>query len=285
MHDPDTLAFDLFLPLPWKRWKSKTRGLSSYARIPLLTIWHHDPQRDGTDDYCAVRKRLARRHHSLIESWGDDEGRDPWFQAERARSTRRPADAECLLRGALWHVTRCFRLHSWSLFHRRVTFDDCSRLAAEMLHNPIDNLRSALCLLPGWHTNEAMPGTDLHEEIPLDDDEGWKREKARPLSDYPAEATAHWRSDCGKRFFYTIARILSSESARWWHRPKWHFWHWRIQWTLYQRIKRRWWERCDMCRERFRGASVYSDWHGTRKWCGNCRGVSQKPPAMEMLRK
>lgn len=42
----------------------------------------------------------------------------------------------------------------WSISNRRITFEDCARLASELLHNPIDNVRSSLCLLPGWHTNE-----------------------------------------------------------------------------------------------------------------------------------
>lgn len=41
MHDPMTVAFEI--KYPWK-----TRGY----REPLVTIWHVDPETDGTDDSC-----------------------------------------------------------------------------------------------------------------------------------------------------------------------------------------------------------------------------------------
>ena len=47
MHDPLTVAFDISIP---KFWVKKGRGPRS--SIPVLTIWHVDPEKDGDDNSC-----------------------------------------------------------------------------------------------------------------------------------------------------------------------------------------------------------------------------------------
>lgn len=278
MHDPMSVAHEVYIPLPWRRWKSKQLTLSALARIQLVTIWHNDPEKDGSDDSCAASKRLTDLQRQHVESWGDDEGGHPWFRAERAKETKRPADAEALLRGALWHVASCWRLNRWSLFHKRVTFASMAQLASELLHNPIDNVRSSLCLLPGWHTNETMVIEVPNEDCLDVNSPEWElhmdKERARPLTDYPAESSEYWRKQEGRSFYWMIARILKGRTARWWQQPKWHVWHWSLQIHPWQKFKRRWFERCDKCKARFKGASVFSDWHGTRKWCSQCNAQS-----------
>lgn len=44
MHSPETVAFEIHLGR-----KEKKDG--NY-RLPLITIWHNDPEKDGTDDSC-----------------------------------------------------------------------------------------------------------------------------------------------------------------------------------------------------------------------------------------
>lgn len=280
MHDPLTVAWQIYIPLPRKRWKGK--GLSSFKRIDLLTIWHKDPEKDGSDDSCAVSKRLTKLQREHAQSWGDDEGKHPWFRAERAKETQRPADAEALLRGALWHVVRAWRLDRWSLFHKRLTFAAVERLACELLHTPLDNVRSSLCLLPGWHTNDTMlvevPNDEDLDVNSKEYDEHMDTERARALEDYPLTASDWGMQDCGRSFYWMIVRILKRHTARWWQHPKWHVWHWRFQVHLWQRFKRRFIERCDKCGVKFRGSTnVYSDWHGTRKWCADCQSTTEKP--------
>jgi hypothetical protein len=50
MHDQLTVAFDLRYPWPWPRqhWPGERKA----PREVLVTIWHRDPETDGTDDSC-----------------------------------------------------------------------------------------------------------------------------------------------------------------------------------------------------------------------------------------
>lgn len=288
MHDPDHIVWKIKFPLPWrepKTYKAKdgTRhprriiGKRRWEFLTLCVIWHHDPCVGGVDDSCATRRRLGKTHKSLLDHMGGDEARTPWFLRERAKQPQSPADAEALLRGALWHVARCTGLHRWSLWHRRLTFDQCTQLASELIHNTVDNVRGSLCLLPGYHTNCSNPDGPPREEIDIEDEDAWEREDRRALDDprYPREATKWAREDRSILFFWMISRIVSRETARWWHEPKWHFWHWRFQFPLWQRFRRRFIERCSQCGVRYRGTSeVFTNWGCTTSWCGKCNGAT-----------
>jgi hypothetical protein len=285
MHDPMTLVWRIRIPLPWFR-EPKFRTNKAGERVPnrfrmrscisLVDVWHNDPCSDGSDDSCSTRRRLARAHKDVLESMGSDEAASPWFLRERAKIPASPADAEALLRGALWHVARCLKLDRWSWSHKRITFAWCARMASELIHNTADNVRSSLCLLPGYHTNDRNPDGPPVEEIDIEDTAAWEREGRRSLDDprYPAEASKWARKDRSEQFFFMVARILSRETARWWHEPRWHFRHWSFQVHPWQWLMRRYVERCSRCRKRFRGGPVFTDWGGTNRRCSSCEGSS-----------
>lgn len=265
MHDPMTVAWEFRLPFFWRE---------SYRRPSILTIWHNDPETDGTDDSCCAWKRLGKKHKGLLKCMAGDEARTPWFRRERAKEPSSPADAESLLRGALWHAACAMKLDRWSLHHKRVTFAQCDQLACELIHNGVDNVRTSLCLLPGWHTNDRNPDGPPVEELDIEDDAGHERESRRPPDDvrYPKEASEYWRKEVSEQFFRMIARILSRETARWWQHPRWHFWHWSFQVHAWQRFKRRFIERCSKCGVRYKGrGDVFSGWGGGATWCGDCQ--------------
>lgn len=53
MHDPMTVAHTIKYP-----WKSRpSKHWPNGYRSPLITIWHVDPEKDGTDDSCGWFKR------------------------------------------------------------------------------------------------------------------------------------------------------------------------------------------------------------------------------------
>lgn len=55
MHDPKTVAFDIYLG-------SKRKKNGNY-KSPFITIWHNDPETDGTDDSCGwfIRERHCNK--------------------------------------------------------------------------------------------------------------------------------------------------------------------------------------------------------------------------------
>lgn len=52
MHDPMTVAFEIKLPFRSEKNKYKS----------LITIWHVDPEKDGSDDSCGWFIRLSLIH-------------------------------------------------------------------------------------------------------------------------------------------------------------------------------------------------------------------------------
>lgn len=192
MHDPMTVAFDC---------------------RPLFTIWHVDPEADGSDDSCGwAFPRLTAQQQSNLSWLAGCEARSPWFLREAAKVAESPADTEALLRGAFLAVARMLRV--------RLSIAAATRHAAAFLHEPADNPRSMLCHLPGWHTNFE-------------------------------EDTEERRKDAASRLFVTLARILLRERRPWWRHPRWHVRHWKIQVHPVETFKRWAWSRCCRCGGRF----------------------------------
>lgn len=232
MYDPMTVAFEIRVPWPWPRssWKSKGKdGVERKrkgSRPSIMTIWHVDPEKDGSDDSCGwSRPKLTRDQRSNLSFLGSCEMRDPWFQRETTKLPSSPADAEALLRGALIATARSLRI--------KLGWEEVSELASDLMHGPVDNLRGSFCHLPGWHTNFA-------------------------------EDTESDRKDCAERFFWNLGGLLLARRRPWWKKPRWHFWHWSFQIHFIQNLKRWLFSRCARCGKRFTWgyAPISHQWHG-----------------------
>lgn len=223
MHDPMTVAFQIRYPWPWPRMSA---GKIVLRRDSFITVWHVDPERDGTDDSCGwFRPHLTKDQKSTLKHLGYCETERPWFKRERAKEPLNPSDAEALLRGALIATARAIGIS--------LTIKAATRLACELLHNPMDNMRGSLCLLPGWDTN-------------------FKTE----------EKSA--RRDLSDAFFLNLGRLLLGRRRPWWKHPRWHLWHWEFQVHPTQALKRWLFSRCCRCGKGFTwGYSPTSgSWHG-----------------------
>jgi hypothetical protein len=236
MHDPCTVAHKI--KAPWKRPWVKTNPASGSHRPTLITIWHVDPEADGSDDSCGwSRPKLTKVQRERMKNLAFHEAREPWFLAAYEKKISDPANAESLCRGAILLVARSLRI--------RISFDEASVLAADLIHNSFDHLRGSLCLIPGYHTNDK---TD----------------------------TEYGREQRATHLFCCIARILLAARRHWWQHPRWHFWHWRIQVHPTQKLKRWLFTRCCVCGKRFPWgyAPVSDSWEkdGPR-WFRGERGV------------
>lgn len=82
MHDPCTQAFDIKYP-----WKDKpSQGWPKGYRHSFITIWHHDPEKDGTDDSCGwfmrsrhgnkeVLAKIIKEYAFEWQYWFDKDGK------------------------------------------------------------------------------------------------------------------------------------------------------------------------------------------------------------------
>lgn len=226
MHDPSTVAFDI--RRPWPVYRAKPVFGSRWYWPTLITIWHEDPETDGSDDSCGwSRPKLTKAQRSNMRFLAGCEAREPWLLRDRAKLPLNEASAEAKLRGAILAVASSLR--------QTVSLEEATEWAARLLHNPTDNVRGALCHLPGWHTN------------------------------FPNEDTEAHREDCAASLYSILAGYILRERRPWYRHPKWHLWHWRIQVHPLQAFKRWAFSRCAGCGKRF----PYGDtpcsgsWHGT----------------------
>lgn len=216
MYDPMTLAFEIRWPWYWKKYPPA-----------IVTVWHVDPETDGSDDSCGWSfPNLTKQQRGIIDHLAFCEAQTPWFQRDPVKRITSPADAESLMRGAIQMVAGALRV--------KLTWTQICRMASRMTHNSADNFQGALCHLPGWHTN-----------FPNDDPDERRRHAAA--------------------FFGSVACVVLRANRPWWRHPRWHVHHWKIQVPAILHFKRWAFSRCSKCGGRFRWgeAPVTANWHGT----------------------
>lgn len=70
MHDPSTVAFEIRRPWPVKREPGGLLGDSKYYP-PIITVWHEDPEKDGSDDSCdwfGYKKPLTPKEMAIFDA-------------------------------------------------------------------------------------------------------------------------------------------------------------------------------------------------------------------------
>lgn len=207
MHDPMTMVFEI-------------RRLG-------LTIWHLDPETDGSDDSCGwFAPKPTQRDRELIEEILDWDRDNPFFMSptitERAYVLNPDYDYLSMSIGdCSGYVAAAWELIAWMRDGRRKLRGGELQEIITLSSNPHDNLRS---VLPGRDTSRV---------------------------EYRA-----------KRFLFCVLRAYLRKQRRWWQHPRWHIRHWRVQVDVLIYLKRYLWTRCAYCGERFdwRYAPVGSRW-------------------------
>lgn len=209
MFDPETVAWEIKSPF-----KRRSRLFPKGYRPTLVTAWHKDPCKDGTDDSCGfTTPKLTQVQRGRLEGAAWVEARNPWFQRLDAETNDDPVEAESLMRGAVhcvaWHLGVGLR------------WDEVCELACHLTHSGRgENLRGSLCHLPGYHTTSADGSTE-------------ERQRA------------------AYRLFSMIARQILRSRRPWYRHPRWHVHHWRVSVVPLNAMKRRLFTRCAGCGGRF----------------------------------
>lgn len=215
MHDPNTVAFEI--RYPWRKYRrSQARNaFEREYRASFVTIWHVDPQTDGSDDSCGYSfPRLTSEQRERLVNAAWSEGRDPYFlkcRGKKWHGTRH--EAEAMYRGLVLLVADVLSIP--------VSFDQAAREAATAIHRAdcVDTA-NCLCFLPGYHTNN-------------------EKDRAEDRQEYFIGIMAG------------IARVLLRDRRPRYRHPRWHIWHWKIQIHSIQLFKRWAFSRCAKCRRRF----------------------------------
>jgi hypothetical protein len=288
MHDPQTVAHEIKYPWwkhkPWpkkyqhsedrrfefrkmsgrltpKQMKRLDGFWDEGYRETFITIWHVDPEKDGTDDSCGYSfPKLSREQKERLRNVAWHEAHNPHFLCcESKQWTGTISDAEILYRGMVTLVVRSLRL--------KYTWDEICQFTSENLHiRDIGKAGDVFCFLPGYHSN-LLRGQTEHSE----------------------KESQRWRQEHFTGILCGIARSLLDRKRPWWKHPRWHFWHWKIQCHPLQDFKRWMFSRCTKCGGRFKWgeAPVSNSWHGTGPlWfrrekdveCGRCHPVCAAEP-------
>jgi hypothetical protein len=208
MHDPMTVAFQIG---------------------KLVTIWHVDPEKDGSDDSCGwfIRSRhldpkmldkIASRFnfewsHGVPAGWFADNGEPNWSTHSIVMHMVQIVTGEMwgywsrrqerFIRRNLWHILR-FAENSCDSAYTSIN----QSYGRDPRETPENRARNAASMMYSWVARQCRP---------------------------------------------------------WWQHPRWHVWHWKIQVHHLLMFKRWLFSRCCKCGKGFRwGESpVSGSWYGT----------------------
>lgn len=263
MHDPLTVAFEVKIPLFFKRenalYKDRRKEWQFYH---LATIWHKDPERGpGGDDSCGWFKRA---HHGspevlarIIKRFGEDWDRT-YLPLREDHDDERPFKPKLFYRGYFMPESAnglpVMSVHGIAL--NLFFLAACEHFNS----NGLSNWKKAR----RWMQNNLFdillfaqnPTDSLHDSITRTFGYDTKREH-RILE--MASCIYGW--------------ILRREQ-KWWQHPRWHVHHWRIQIHPWQQFHRWAFVRCYKCGGRFAwGESVMGSWSGKDIWHQHCDGT------------
>jgi hypothetical protein len=204
MYDPMTVAWEIKSP-----WKREHKFFPKGYRNTLVTIWHVDPEKDGTDDSCGWFKRARHGDQEMLKkvesafrySWDsyydNIKGKDNpvgWFYKDG--SPRLPV--VCV-------VLQMFNTAAWEYFFY-------NRRKADRFLNK--NLLDIL-LFSANNVDSLFDRITMKYEILCDE----KPDREERI----------------KHFASIIYAWILREEQRWYQHPRWHIHHWKFQFNFLKR--------------------------------------------------
>lgn len=239
MHDPMTVAHEIYL-----RGKKDKKG--NY-RSPIITIWHVDPEKDGTDDSCGwfIRSRHVDKKlmEKVIKEFEFNFRHNYWFNDAGFPQFSVSATTLNMYNTASWIVFMdLYGNGGYSKKARRKHDEFMKKHLVDILRfaeNPVDSLHASITMKYGCELKEDRP----------------------------------------KEFARTVLCDVMRKLRPWYKHPRWHIHHWKIQFHPWQQFKRRYWDKCCVCGKRgFRGSAI-GDWNGTKIWHSQCDSNAAVKPS------
>lgn len=233
MHDPMTVAFDIKSPFRGEPTPFWPEGY----RQTWITIWHVDPERDGTDDSCGWFKRARHGDKAVLEK------------------IRKAFDSEWTGEYLGWfhesgYPKQSVQATTLALFRR-----------AAYIHFNSD-----------WRKTDAFMKRNLLNMIWLAENNTDSLYESLTQKYGPRRA----RADRVEYFASVIYGCILRWEQKWYQHARWHVWHWKIQIHALQAFKRWAFSRCCKCGGRFTWgyAPTSGSWSGTGpRWFRSESGV------------
>lgn len=213
MHDPMTVAFDIKNPFARK---------SHGYRPNLATIWHVDPERDGTDDSCGWFMRSRHGNQETLKAivkafefdWDAEYG--GWFSPNGA-----PLYSPHAITLGMFHAAARCHFGNWRQADRFMR-----KHLLELLwfaENPTDSLHPAIIGKYGFGKREDRIESMAHVVY------GYILRKTRPWYRSPRWHVWHWRIDVHpvqqfKRWAFSRCAGCGGR-FKWGYSPTTHTWH------------------------------------------------------------
>lgn len=258
MHDPMTVAFEIYYPWHKRFWQTYNQHLLEKKpkyHEPFITIWHVDPEKDGTDDSCGwfMRSRHGDKNifEKIIKEF--DFNWDSYWKNENDHVYytgyfKPDGTMNMSLHGI---VLDLFFRAAYIIFNydHKKSEKYLNKNLAQILHfaeNPIDSLHNSITR---------------------------KFEKA-----CGEEYNAHVRQEWIKTTASVIYGYILRDIRPWWKHPRWHIHHWHIQIHPLQKIKRYLFDRCAICKKGFKWGEIpLGNWDGNKIWHQSCDAKIRPP--------
>lgn len=240
MHSPETVAFEIRSPFKTEKSFLFPEGW----RKPIITIWHIDPERRGSDDSCGW---FLRPHHGdkavLAEIQKEFEfnlKHNYWFDKNGKQ-----------IFSTIGTLVEMYRHATYIYFggNKRKQKKFMRKHLADIIffaENPVDCIGDTITNKFGFSGKEG-----ISERMGL----------------------------AG-----IIYADIMRKDRPWYKHPRWHFWHWSFQFHPWQDLKRRYWDKCSGCGKRGFKAAAIGEWSGNRRWHKECyKPAYPSPPAEECV--
>lgn len=236
MHSPETLAFDIYLG------KKEKKG--GHYKTPFITIWHIDPEKDGSDDSCGWFIRNRHIDPKIIEKVKKEFEfqfkHNYWFNDGGYPKFSTSGLALDMYYRAAWQI--------FMYYDGDKPTDRAKRRLTKFMHKYLFDI---------LHFAENSVDS-LHDSI-------WMK--------YGVEE----KQERINHFTSVITADIMRKLRPWYKHPKWHIHHWQITFPIFKHFWRVNFERCDICRMRFGHKSVHTNWEGSKHWCGDCDIKMHRP--------
>lgn len=254
MHDPKSVAFEIYLG------GKKTR--KGKYKSPIITIWHNDPETDGTDDSCGwfIRLRHADKeiYEKIVREFESEW--DNTFKGENGfvynTGWFNPEGENILsVQGIVFNMY---------LYAVKIVLDHKGQ-------NPEKGWDKAWKFMNKHRaqiTYFAENNRDSMRDVIV------RKFEIGCNVRYTPEKRKEWIRECANIVYTDVLRKLRP----WYKHPRWHIHHWSIQFHPIQRLKRRYWDKCCVCGKRGFKSSPISSWGGGKIWHQECDKSAKQNP-------